>query len=37
MKRQMREVDLAPTIAAIMGVRLPAQAEGAVVFQILAE
>ena len=26
MERQIREVDLAPTIAAIMGVRLPAQA-----------
>ena len=37
MERQIREVDLAPTIAAIMGVRLPAQAEGAVVFQILPE
>lgn len=35
MQRQMRQVDLAPTIAAIMGVRLPANADGAVVHQIL--
>ncbi|MEL7564337.1 MAG: alkaline phosphatase family protein [Dehalobacterium sp.] len=37
MKRQIREVDIAPTVAAIMGVRQPADADGAVVHQILAE
>lgn len=36
LERQIREVDVAPTVAAIMGVRLPAQADGAVVHQILA-
>ncbi|MDR0433980.1 MAG: alkaline phosphatase family protein [Gracilibacteraceae bacterium] len=34
-ERVIREVDVAPTIAAIMGVRQPAQAEGAPVYQIL--
>ncbi len=37
MQRMMREVDLAPTVAAIMGVRMPANADGAVVHQILAD
>ena len=37
MKRQMREVDIAPTVAAIMGVRMPAQADGAAIHQILAD
>lgn len=36
MQRQIREVDVAPTVAAIMGVRLPEQADGAVIHQILA-
>lgn len=33
--RVIREVDVTPTIAAIMGVRMPAQCEGAPVYQIL--
>ena len=33
--RVIREVDLAPTAAAILGVRMPAQCEGAPVYQIL--
>ncbi len=33
--RVIREVDLAPTIAAVLGVRIPAQCEGAPVYQIL--
>ena len=37
LERQIREVDVAPTIAAIMGVRMPANADGAVVHQILPE
>lgn len=37
LKRQIREVDVAPTVAAIMGCRLPAQADGAVVHQILKD
>jgi len=37
MKRQIREVDVAPTVAAIMGVRLPANADGAAIHQILAD
>lgn len=37
MQRQMREIDLAPTVAAIMGVRIPENADGAVVHQILAK
>lgn len=37
LERQIREVDIAPTVAAIMGVRLPAQADGAVVHQILVD
>ena len=35
--RIIREVDLAPTMAALLGVRMPAQCEGAPVYQILAE
>lgn len=35
--RIIRQVDLAPTIATIGGVRMPAQCEGAPVYQILAE
>ncbi|MBE6111951.1 MAG: nucleotide pyrophosphatase [Peptococcaceae bacterium] len=37
LERQIREVDVAPTVAAILGVRQPAQADGAVVHQLLAE
>lgn len=35
-KRQIREVDVAPTVAAILNVRLPENADGAVIHQILA-
>ena len=35
--RVVREVDFAPTVAALGGVRMPAQCEGAPVYQILAE
>lgn len=35
--RIIREVDLAPTVAAVGGVRMPKQCEGAPVYQILAE
>lgn len=35
--RYIREVDVAPTIAALGGVRMPAQCEGAPVYQIFAE
>lgn len=35
--RVVREVDMAPTVAALMGVRMPAQNEGSVVHQILSE
>lgn len=35
--RVIREVDLAPTVAALLGVRMPAQSEGSVVHQILSE
>lgn len=34
-ERVIREVDLAPTIAALLGVRMPAQCEGAPVYQII--
>ena len=37
LKRYIREVDVAPTIAALLGVRMPAQSEGSVIHQILAE
>ena len=35
--RIIREVDVAPTVAALLGVRMPDQCEGAVVHQILSE
>ena len=35
--RVIRQVDFAPTVAVIGGVRMPAQCEGAVVYQILDE
>lgn len=35
--RIIRQIDLAPTIAAIAGIRMPAQCEGAPVYQILEE
>ena len=35
--RIIREVDVAPTVAALLGVRMPEQCEGAVVHQILSE
>ncbi len=35
--RVIRETDVAPTIASILGVRMPAQCEGAPVYQILNE
>ena len=37
LERQIREVDLAPTVAGIMGIRVPENADGAVVHQILAD
>ena len=36
-ERVIRQVDVAPTLAIIGGVRMPAQCEGAPVYQILAE
>ncbi len=35
--RDIRQVDVAPTIAAVLGVRMPEQNEGSVVHQILSE
>ena len=35
--RIIRQIDVAPTMAALLGVRMPAQAEGAPAYQILAE
>lgn len=35
--RVIREVDVAPTMAALGGVRMPAQCEGAPAYQIFAE
>ena len=35
--RHVRQVDIAPTIAALTGVRMPAQNEGSVIHQILTE
>ena len=35
--RMIRQVDVAPTIAALLGTRMPAQCEGAPVYQILSE
>ena len=36
-KRIIRQVDVAPTVAVLGGVRMPAQCEGAPIYQILAE
>ena len=36
-KRVIRQVDLAPTLAVLGGVRIPTQCEGAPVYQILEE
>ena len=36
-ERIIREVDVAPTVAALGGVRMPDQCEGAPVYQIFAE
>ena len=36
-ERYIRQVDVAPTMAALMNVRMPAQCEGAPVYQILEE
>ena len=36
-ERVIRQVDLAPTVSALFGVRMPAQNEGSVVHQILSE
>jgi predicted AlkP superfamily phosphohydrolase/phosphomutase len=36
-ERVIRQVDVAPTIAVITGVRMPAQCEGAPIYQIIAE
>ncbi len=36
-KRIIREVDVAPTVAALLGVRMPRECEGAPVYQILSE
>ena len=36
-ERAIREVDLAPTTAYLLGLRMPAQCEGAVVYQIIDE
>ena len=33
--RMIREVDVAPTVAILLGVRMPAQCEGAPAYQIL--
>ena len=35
--RVIRQVDVAPTIATLLGVRMPAQCEGAPVYQIFDE
>jgi len=35
--RTIRQVDIAPTIATLVGVRMPAQCEGAPIYQILTE
>lgn len=35
--RIIRQIDFAPTIAAVLGVRMPAQCEGAPAYQILSE
>lgn len=36
-ERMIRQTDVAPTIATMLGVRMPAQCEGAPIYQILAE
>ena len=36
-KRVIREMDVAPTVAAILGVRMPRECEGAPVYQILQD
>ena len=36
-ERTIRQVDVAPTAAALLGVRFPAQCEGAPIYQILSE
>ena len=36
-ERIIRQVDIAATVAAMMNVRMPAQCEGAPVYQILAD
>jgi predicted AlkP superfamily phosphohydrolase/phosphomutase len=35
--RVIRQVDVAPTIAVLLGIRIPAQCEGAPIYQILTE
>ena len=35
--RVIRSIDVTPTVAALLGLRMPAQAEGAPVYQILEE
>ena len=35
--RMIRQVDVAPTIATILGVRMPKECEGAPIYQILEE
>ena len=37
MKRTVRQVDVAPTVASLLGVRMPADCEGAPVYQILED
>lgn len=37
MKRTIRQVDVAPTVASLLGVRMPADCEGAPVYQILED
>ena len=36
-ERYIRQVDIAPTMAYLAGVRMPRECEGAIVYQILAE
>ncbi len=36
-ERMIRQVDVAPTIASIMGLRMPAQCEGAPIYQIIED
>lgn len=37
LERLVRQVDIAPTMAALLGVRMPKQCEGAIVFQLIDE